>query len=142
MHCFLLKVSKNCQKECSDGYSKTSGSLWKYYRDEPALTDAGGIDNCPDNRALFKVKENITGKTYNNVTKYVETMVSLKYLSDFWRTLEMLSINYEINVILTWSANCFIAARTANNQVPKFETTDTKLYINIVTLSTQDNVKQ
>ena len=44
--------------EYSDNYSKTSGSLWQYYRDEPALTDAGAITNfhAADNSALFKSK--------------------------------------------------------------------------------------
>ena len=53
----------------------------------------------------------------------------------------MLVINYEINLILTWSANCFAVAETANNQAPPFAITNTKLYILMVTLSTQDNTK-
>ena len=42
--------------EHSDNYSHTSGGLWQYYRDEPALTDAGALDNFPANSALFKFK--------------------------------------------------------------------------------------
>ena len=67
-------------------------------------------------------------------------MVSLKYLSDFWRTLAMSLINREINVILTWSKNCVIS-NAAANQDTTFAITDTKLYIPVVTLSTQDNAK-
>ena len=48
----------------------------------------------------------MTGQTGNNGTKNVKIMVPLKYLSNFWRTLEMLLINCEINLMLTWSANC------------------------------------
>ena len=51
--------------EHSNNYSKTSGSLWQYYRDQPALTDAGAIKNlyADDNKsALFKFKQKITGK--------------------------------------------------------------------------------
>ena len=57
--------------EYSDNYSKTSGSLWQYYRDEPALTDAGAITNfhAADNSALFKFKQKITGVTAANGTK-------------------------------------------------------------------------
>ena len=69
-------------------------------------------------------------------------MVQLKCLSSFWRTLEMLLINWEINPILSWSANCFRIGNTIDGQVPTFAISDTKLYVPVVTLSTQDNAKQ
>ena len=50
-------------------------------------------------------------------------------------------INYEINFFVTWSANCFLVAGTAANQVLTFAVTDTKLYVLIVPLSTQRNAK-
>ena len=128
--------------EYSDNYSKTSGHLWPYYRDEPALTDASDIDNTPGNSVSFKFKEKITGQIGNDGTTDAEIMLPLKYLSNFWRTLEMPLINCENNLILTWSANCFIEAENANNQVPIFAISDTNLYAPVVTLSTQCNVKQ
>ena len=67
-------------------------------------------------------------------------MVPLKYLSTFWRNLEITLINCEIKFTLTWSADCFIVAGTVANQSPKFSISDTKRYIPAVTLSTQDNV--
>ena len=68
--------------EYSDNYSKTSGSLWQYYKDDPN-------DNIADSES-FKSKIKITGKTPDDGnTKDVEIIVSLKYLSNFWRTLEM-----------------------------------------------------
>ena len=67
-------------------------------------------------------------------------MVSLKYLSNFWRTLEMLLINCKINLIQTWPANCVIS-NPAANQYTTFAITDTKLYAPVVTLSTEDNAK-
>ena len=126
--------------EYNDNYSKTSGSLWQYYRDEPALTNAGAPDNFPDNNASFKYKQKLTGSTGNNGTNAVKLMVPLKYLSNFWRTCEMLSVNCEINLILTWSANCVIS-NAAVNQTTTFSITDTKLYVPVVTFSTQDNAK-
>ena len=86
--------------EYSDNYSKTSGSLWQYYRDEPTVNADGNIVDFPDdpNSASFKYKETITGKTENNGRKDVQIMVLLKYLSNVWRTLEMLLINCEINI--------------------------------------------
>ena len=68
-------------------------------------------------------------------------MVPLKYLSNFWKALEMSLINCEINLILTWSANCFIIDAPVNNQVPTFTLTDAKLFVPALTLSTQDQAK-
>ena len=67
-------------------------------------------------------------------------MVPLKYLGNFWRNLEMLLINLEINIILTWPVNCVIS-NAAPNQEKTFAIPDTKLYVPVVTLSTQDNAK-
>ena len=117
--------------EYSDNYAKTTGRLWQYFRDEPA-------DNIEDSKS-FKSKTKITGKTPNNDNeKDVEIMVPLKYLSNFWRTLEMPLINCEVNLILTWSSTCVI---TESNGAGTFEITDTKIYVPVVTLSTQENTK-
>ena len=67
-------------------------------------------------------------------------MVPLKYLSNFWRTFEMVFINREINLILTWSAY-FVISNAAVNQDTTFAITDTKLYFPVLTLSTEDNAK-
>ena len=115
--------------EYSDNYTKTSGSLWQYYRDE-------SNDNLEDSKS-FKSKIKITGKTPNNGNeKDVEIMVPLKYLSNFWRTLEMPLINCEVSLTLTWSPNCVITNSTGQG---KFKITDTNLYVPVVTLSTKDN---
>ena len=72
--------------EYSNNYSKTSGSLWQYYKDDPN-------DNLANSES-FKSKVKKTGKTSNNGnTKDVEIILPLKYLSNFWRTLEMPLIN-------------------------------------------------
>ena len=62
-------------------------------------------------------------------------MVPLKFLSNFWRTLEMSLITCEINLILTWSENCVISSSDAN-QATTFAITDTKLSVPVATLST------
>ena len=63
-------------------------------------------------------------------------MVPLKYLSNFWRTLEMSLINCEVKLVLTWSADCVIIYTDLNdeNQVSKIEITETNLYVPVVTL--------
>ena len=68
-------------------------------------------------------------------------MVPLKYLSNFWRTLEMPLINCEVDLIFTWSSTCVITATNTPNQNATFPITDTKLYVDVVTLSTQENTK-
>ena len=68
-------------------------------------------------------------------------MVPLKYLSNFWRTLEKPLINCEINLLLTWYASCVIVSTDVANQNATFAITDTKLYVPVVTLSQQDNAK-
>ena len=62
----------------------------------------------------------------------------LKYLSNFWRTFEMLLIKCEINLILTWSEKCVLSNDT---KATTFAITDTKFYVLVVTPSTQDNAK-
>ena len=69
--------------EYSDVYSKTSGSSWQYYGDEPALDINNNIIDFPpnhDNSILFRFKQQITGQTGNGDTKGVIKVVSLKYL--------------------------------------------------------------
>ena len=80
--------------EYSDKYWKTSGSLWQYYKNDPN-------DNITQSE-LFKSKIKITEKTpADGNAKDVEIIVPLKYLSKFWRILEMPLINCEVNLILT-----------------------------------------
>ena len=77
--------------------------FWKYHRDEPALmTDAGTFANFTGKNASFKFKQQMTGETGADGTKNVKIMVPLKYLINFWRTLETPLISCEINLILTW----------------------------------------
>ena len=90
----------------SDNYLKTSGILWQYCRDKWVLTAHGDVDDFNTTNAttdLFKIKGKITGETGNDGTKNVEIMVPLKYLNNFWRTLEMTLKNCEINLDLNWS---------------------------------------
>ena len=95
-------------------------------------------DNLTDSES-FKSKIKITGNTpADGNTKDVEIIVSLKHLSNFWRTLEMPLINREVNLILKWSSTYVI---TNSTDAGRFVITDTKLYVPVVILSTQDNVK-
>ena len=125
--------------EYSDNYAKTTGKLWQYFKDIPARNNNNEIINFtegnPTDSFNFKVK--ITGRTGNNGTKDVEIMVPLKYLSNFWRTLERPLVNCEVNLILTWSSTCVLIATNIPKQNATFAVSDTKLYVPVVTLSTQ-----
>ena len=124
--------------EYSDSYSKTCGSLWQNYKDEPN-------DNLANSESFkFKVKITGAGSTgwliwcSDSDTKYVRIILPLKYLSNFWKTLEMLLINCDVSLFPTWSSTCVITNFTGEG---RSKTTDTKLFVPVVTLSIQDNVK-
>ena len=91
-----------------------------------------------DNAPSFKYKASIIGNTGDNEIKNrVKIAVSLKYLSDFWRSLEMPLINCKVELSLNWIERCLLTvANTAT-----FKITDAKLYVPIVTLSAEDNAK-
>ena len=68
-------------------------------------------------------------------------MVPLKYLSNLSRTLEIPLISCEVSLELKWSKNYILVAGNGENQNPEYQMTDTKLYVPVVTLSIQDNIK-
>ena len=130
--------------EYSDNYSKTSGILWKYCKEIPAVDNASNIVDFNGANATdsYNFKTKITGQTGDDGRiNNPEIMVSLKYLSNLQRTLEIPLINCEVELILTWSANCVIIYTDVPDQVPTFEITETNLYVLAVTLSTQDKAK-
>ena len=91
------------------------------------------------------------GVTHNNLTKNdVKIVVPLKYLSNFWRSLNIPLINCEIELILTWFKNCVLISKATreanyganlviyeidNPENATFQITDTKMYVPVVTLS-------
>ena len=107
--------------EYSDNYSDTSRSLWNFKRDE-ITNNANVTDN--DNAPSFKYKASIIGDTRDNGTKNnVKMAVPLKYLSNFWRSLEMLLINCKVELSLKWHERCLLTAATTAT----FKITDAKL---------------
>ena len=103
--------------EYSDNYSKISGSLWQYFKDIPGLNNDNAIVDFTNANLTdsFNFKAKVTGQTDDNGTKDVEIMVPIKYLSNFWRTLEMPLINCEVNLILTLSKDCVIVSSANQN---------------------------
>ena len=135
--------------KCSKNYLKTSGSLGNYYRDEPNSGAERGVDYSIKSAKSFAYKTSITGKLGdNNRTKDVEIAVPLKYLSNFWKILNMPLINCEVSLTLTWSENCLLTSKATRNAATGVDAInnptgatckikDTKLYVPIVTLSAE-----
>ena len=93
--------------EYSGSYSKTTGSLWQYCKETPAVNDNEAIVGFNEANATdsFNFKNKITGQTATNNNDGniagragIEIVVPLKYLSNFWRTLEMPLINCEVEL--------------------------------------------
>ena len=129
--------------EYSDNYAKTPESLWQYCKDIPPVNNNNEPTFFRENNLTdsFNFKVKFTGETGDYGTKNVEIMVPLKYLSHFWRTLEIPLINCEVNLILIWSSTCVIVSTNNANQDATFTITNTRLYVPVVTLSTQENAK-
>ena len=153
----LLEYSKN--------YKKTIGSLYNYYRDE--LTDDADDNNFDNikvvNSEAFEYKNKITGNTYNvdagaqgydvnkNGMQEVELAIPLKYLSNFWRVLNIPLISCEASLELKWDKNCVKTSleqrdigggnRDHAQTGATLATTCCKLYVPAVTLSKDDEIK-
>ena len=155
----LLEFSKN--------YRKTIGSLYNYYRDE--LSDDNNPNSFPNtnvvNSGAFEYKNKITGNTYDVAAgaaghdtnrvgkKEIDLAIPLKYLGNFWRALNIPLISCEVSLELKWNKNCVItsleeiqidAGPPAVNVPPTGATlaiNDCKLYIPVVTLSKDDEIK-
>ena len=147
----LLEYSKN--------YEKTSGSLFNYYRDEPneaeIANDNGAINISIRNSKSFDYKTEITGSLDPGEDEKEDATIAipLKYLGNFWRSFDIPLINCKITLILSWYKECVLVGRAfrgppaaAANRInsptdAKFEITDCKLYVPVVTLSAENDNK-
>ena len=149
--------------EYSDNYSMTSISMWNYYRNE--INDSANENSDKDNYRInsnnttsstpFEYKTKIIGRTpTNNNILEAEVVVPSKYLSNFWRSLDLPLLNCETELDLSCSRYCVVSeiSRTAavagNPPVAATATTSARFRINnaklcvlVVTLSINDNIK-
>ena len=130
--------------EYSDNYQDSSARLYQYKRDEPQDDLADNL--ATDTSRSFKYKVNLLGNPNiagNVARRNVKIVVPLKYLSNFFRSLQMPLINCKIKLNLTWKKECVlstdndVAAPNLGNN-PVFIINDTKLYIPVVTLTKED----
>ena len=130
--------------EFSDNYSDSSGSLWQFKRDEPTVNNANLNVNNKDifNSESFKYEAVLVGKTSdyanpNSFVKNTKIVVLLKYLRNFWRSLQVPLINCKIHLELNLIEDC-ILLNPADPE--KLKITNAILHVTTVTLSTKDNV--
>ena len=124
--------------EYSDNYQDSSATLYQYKRDKPPEANAIN-DLTADTSSSFKYKVSLLGNPVldGNITKRsVKVVVPLKYLSNFFRSLEMPLINCKIKLNLTWKKECVLSNQDG---AAVFIINDTKLYVPVVTLSKEDN---
>ena len=124
--------------EYSDNYQDSSATLYQYKRDEPS--EANAINDLTiGTSSSFKYKVTLLGNPVvaNNIARInVKVVVPLKYLSNFFRSLEMSFINFKIKLNLTWKIECVLSTDDGN---AVFIINDTKMYVPVVTLSKEDN---
>ena len=124
--------------ENSDNYQDSSAALYRYKRDEPP--DDAVADLTADNSSSLKYKVSLLGNPVvaNNIARInVKVVVpSLKYLSNFFRSLEMPLINCKIKLNLTWKKECVLSTDDGN---AVFIINDTKVCVPVVTLSKEEN---
>ena len=137
----------------SKNYQKTSGLFWNYYRDEPNFGAENGFNYSIKDSESLNYKTSLTEKLEGNNTEVenIKISIPLKYLSKFFRMLDILLINCEVSFDLKWSKNCVLTSQAttpagddtvANPAVivptnSEFNITDCKLCVPVVTLSTE-----
>ena len=118
--------------KCSDIYADSSKSFWQFKRDEQNMNGENPADVTTAGSSSFKYKSSLI-ENKNDAT----IAVPLKYMSNFFGSLEMPLINCKIHLETSWTKDCVMSNNDGN---ATFQITSTKLYVPIVTLSTKDNV--
>ena len=139
--------------EYSDNYQDTVGSLYQFRRDEQPLDDGNLVGVTTANLSSFRYKSSLL-KGLNSVAsgagadayktfKNAQVLVPLKYISSFFRSLELPLINTKLHLELSWTKNGVMreVGDDGNNDTKTFQVTKTELYVPVVTLNTDGNKK-
>ena len=139
--------------EYLDNYADSFGSLYQFKRDESPISDSGNPNNVAlDNSTSYKYKGSLLGKATDadgndrSLKKY-KNSCSTEMFIYFFRPLKMILINCKVHLELNWNNNCvmrgadtYAGGNNVNNKETTFKIKSTKLYVPVVTLSTNDNV--
>ena len=128
--------------EYSENYQDSSATIYQYKRDVPPEADAAADLTANNSDSLkYKIKllgnaTEVAGDAAGVRRLNVKVVVPFKYLSNFFRSLEMPLINCKIKLNLTWKKECVLSTGAGE---AVFIINDTKLYVPVVTLSKEDN---
>ena len=123
--------------EYSDNYQDSSAMLYQYKRDEPPDDIANNFTQNNSRSLSYKIKLLGNPVLAKNIARLnVKIVVPLKYLSNFFRVLEMPLINCKVKLSLRWKEECILSNQRGE---VVFIINDTKLYVPVVTLSKEDN---
>ena len=123
--------------EYSDNYQDSSATLYQYKRDEPPDDIANNFTQNNSTSFDYKIKLLGNPEVSNNIARRnVKIVVPLKYLSNFFRSLELSLINCKIKLNLTWKKECILSNQRGD---AVFIINDTKLYVPVATFSKEDN---
>ena len=136
--------------EYSNNYADSSGSLWQFERNEQNMTNAGNPNNVTTaDSSSFKYKSslskdlnsrNVAANANPNIADAhrlftnANISVPLKYLSNFFGSLEMPLINCKVHLELSWTKDCVMSTACNNDNKITFKITSTKLHVPFVTL--------
>ena len=134
--------------EYSTNYSETTGSLWFYSKDEVTIFNTDIVNDNNFKFFMYKAEslESTEADVVNGILEIATTAVPLKYLSNFWRSLEMPWIKCKVELKFKWTKHCVLCAAGNDNTIDNpnntiFTIKDTNLYVPVVTLSARDNEK-
>ena len=138
--------------EYNSSYSEKTGCLWFFSKDKATQFNAELGNNAAFKPFEYKAKlleETVAQPAPNNnngILKNTTIVVSLKYLINFWRSLEMLLINYKVELKFNWTMHCILAVTGKDNPDANHDNIictikDTKLNVPVVTLLAKDNQK-
>ena len=136
--------------EYSDNYADSSGSLYQFKIDESSMYDTeNSVNVALDNSISFKYKASLLGKANDadgngRSLKNIKLVVPLRYLSNFFRSLEMPLINCKIHLQVNWNNDCvmygadtYAGGDNTNNREEAFQITRN---VTVSTVSTKDTV--
>ena len=151
LHMYNLMSMYNLM-EYSSNYFDTTGILWFYPKDETDNFNTNIVNGSElksfkfKTKLLGKVVAQATPKDVNGILGNATIAVSLKYLSNFWRSLEMSFVNYKTELKLKWTKHCVVSVLSnendntySNSNNIMFTIKVAKLYVPVATLSAMDN---
>ena len=136
--------------EYNSNYSETTGGLSFFSKDKATNfnNDIANTDFFKSSKYKVKLLGSTVAKGNNGILKNCENCPPLKYLSNFWRSLEVPLINCKVESKLRWMKHCVLSELGNGNDNDNLDSNkiiftikDKKLYVSVANLSAKDNPK-